>query len=123
MKTVLLIHGIITLSAGFLLVLKPEAIPGTVNIRLSENSYLLCYFLAASEISIAYLSFAARRINDVRYLRIVLNSFIIFHLCTAGLEAYAVAQGASQKIIINVLFRIIIAAIFVYFGYARKSRQ
>jgi len=121
MKTILTIHAIVTFAAGILLVVKPEAIPQTVNIQLTEQSYLLCYFLAAAEIAIAYLSFAARRLTGTTELRLILNTFIIFHLCTAGLELFALSLGINGKIIANVLLRLGISIVFVYLGYFRKT--
>ncbi len=57
LKILLLIHAIITLAAGIVLVVAPTIIPQTVNIKIAPDEYLLCYFLAAAEFGIAYLSF------------------------------------------------------------------
>jgi len=75
LKKLLLIHAIITLAAGIVLVIAPSLIPKTVNIEPLPNQYLLCYFLRASEIGIAYLSFFSRFIKDKYALRIVSEIF------------------------------------------------
>lgn len=116
LKSVLIIHGLITLAAGIVLVVAPTLIPKTVNIDISPNQYLLSYFLAAAELGIAYLSFFAVTIADKNALRIICSTFIVFHLATCGLEIYAFIEGISSKIIFNIILRILVTALFWYYG-------
>lgn len=116
LKVLLLIHGLITLAASIVLIVAPTAIPKTVNIDISSNEYLLCYFLGAAELSIAFLSFFGRKIEDKKALRLICSTFIVFHLATGALEAYALIQGMSSKIVFNILLRVIITGLFWYYG-------
>lgn len=115
-KKLLLFHSVITFAAGVVLIIIPGAVPHTVNIQLQKNQYLLCYFLGAAEIALAYLSFFSGKINNPDTLKIICRTFIIFHATTALLELYALLQGISNKILINTLLRIIIVFLFYYYG-------
>lgn len=123
LKILLLFHSIITLAAGIVLVIAPAIIPGTVNIQLLANQYLLCYFLGAAEFGIAYLSFFSRTINDQSALRIIIISFIVFHAASGILELYAFSEGVSSKIICNIILRIIIVILFLYYGIYKNRVQ
>jgi len=57
LKGLLTIHGSITLAASMVLIITPTAIPKSVSIDITSNEYLLCYFLGAAELGIAFLSF------------------------------------------------------------------
>lgn len=116
LKKLLIAHAFVTLAAALALVVTPKLIPKTVGIRLNPDAYLLSYFLGAAEISIAYLSFFAARLKSIEALRLICVSFVIFHLSTAALEAYAFSQGVSALIWGNVALRMVISAAFVYFG-------
>ena len=120
-KLLLFIHGLITLAASLVLIVAPGAIPQTVNIDLSVNQYLLSYFLGAAELSVAFLSIFARGIEDRKSLRLIAASFIVFHMTTGLLESYAVLQGASHKLIFNIVLRVLISVLFWYFGLQRNS--
>jgi hypothetical protein len=122
LKGLLTIHSVITLGASLVLIIAPTLIPGTVNIALSPDQYLLCYFLAAAEIGIAYLSFFARKIDDRRSLQVICSTFIVFHISTAGLELLALTQGLNTNIISNVILRIIISFLFWYYGIYKIKR-
>lgn len=122
LKTLLLIHGIITFAASIVLIIAPTTIPKTVNIDISPNEYLLCYFLGAAELSIAFLSVFARKIQDTNSLRLVSTTFIVFHIATGALEIYALSNGLSSKIIFNIFLRILISILFWYFGIYRINR-
>lgn len=121
LKGLLLIHAIITFAAGILLVAAPAAIPQTVNIQLSYNQYLLCYFLAAAEFAIAYLSFFSRNIKDNYALRIIVISFIVFHSATGILELVGLYRGIQPGIIGNIILRVIIVALFYYYGISKET--
>src|SRR6218665_1020952 len=100
----LLVHGLITFAASVVLILAPAAIPKMVDIYISPDPYLLCYFLGAAQMSIAFLSFFARNISDPYALRIVCSSFIVFHIATALLEIYAFIKGVDSAILFNTGF-------------------
>lgn len=122
LKVLLLVHGLITFAASIVLIFAPTVIPETVNIDIAPNEYLLCYFLGAAELSIAFLSFLAGTIEDKRSLRLIATAFIVFHLSTGFLEVFALANGLSPKIIFNILLRIVISIFFWYFGIYRINR-
>ena len=119
LKTLLLIHGLITLAAGLVLIIVPPAIPRIVNIAISPNAYLICYLLAAAELSIAFLSFFSWQLKSSQALVLISSTFIIFHITTAALEAVALARGTSTAILFNILLRITISLLFGYFGIYR----
>lgn len=121
LKLLLLIHAIITLAAGIALIVFPPAIPSTVGIQLKQEEYLFSYFLGAAELALAYLSFYSRRIKDNNSLKIIITTFIAFHMATALLEIYVLFKGLSFKIITNIIFRIIISALFYYYGFHRTK--
>lgn len=116
------LHAVITLAAGIVLMVVPAFIPATVNINITPNEYLLCYFLAAAEFAVAYLSFSSRKIKDKYSLRIISISFIVFHTTTGLLEAYALMQGVSSKIVGNIVLRIIVVILFYYYGVFKTKR-
>ncbi len=118
-----IIHAIITFTAGIVLIVAPVVIPATVEISINDNQYLLCYLLAASELALAFLSFESRKIKDLRSLRLISLSFIIFHLSTALLEIYVLAQGGSVKLIGNIILRVIVSSLFFYYGRAKLAKE
>jgi len=119
----LIIHAIITLAAGIVLIAAPTLIPATVNIKIAPNEYLLCYFLGAAEIAMAYLSFFSSKIKEPGTLRLISSTFIIFHLVTGMVELYAFLQGVSPKILLNIILRILIVVLFIYYGYYKTPKQ
>ena len=123
LKTLLAIHGLITFTAAVVLIVAPAAIPGTVEIKISSNQYLLSYFLGAAELSIAFLSFFGRKIEDKKTLLLISSTFIVFHLATGALEAFSLSQGGSSKIIFNIILRMIIAVLFWYYGIHKIKMQ
>lgn len=121
LRKLLLIHAIVTLAAAVVLVVAPAAIPATVNVPLLPEQYLLCYFLAAAELAIAFLSFAGRNLQDKQATRLIVQSFILFHAATGLLESYALLQGISSKIIANIGLRVVIVLLFYRYGALGKS--
>jgi len=125
LKQLLIIHAVITFAAGFVLMIAPALIPSTVDVSVSSQQYLLCYFLAAAEFAIAYLSFFSIKIEDIKALQIICTTFIIFHTATGLLEIYAWTNGLSGKIWGNVVLRIVIVILFAYYGqykYYKKKK-
>jgi len=116
LKLLLIIHALITGLAGIVLIVGPGLIPGTVGITLAQGQNLLSYLLGAAEIGIAVLSFGAAYLSDVRAIRLVAVTMIVFHLCTAAIEGYAFTQGLDAMIWANVVLRVIVSLLFGYFG-------
>lgn len=122
LRALFLFHSIVTFLASIVLVVKPTFIPETINVSITRDGYILCYFLAAAELGVAYLSFYSRRIKDNYSLRIISTSFIIFHASTGLLEIYAFTQGISSRIVPNIILRVIIVILFYYYGIF-KNRE
>lgn len=121
LKRLLLVHAIITFAAGIVLIVSPKIIPKTVGIEISTSQNLLSYLLGTAEIALAYLSFCARKISDIKGLRLISTTFIIFHALTAVVELIAFNQGLNVKILANVLLRILI--VFLFFVYGIKNQN
>ncbi|PBQ30321.1 hypothetical protein CNR22_00610 [Sphingobacteriaceae bacterium] len=110
------VHSSITLLAALVLIVKPEVIPATINISITEPQFLICYLLAAAELAISLLSFGAAYLKDIKALRLISLCFIAFHLCTATVELAVLSDQASSKILINVMLRLSVSALFFYYG-------
>jgi hypothetical protein len=119
LRVLLLVHGLITFAASIVLIIVPAAIPKTVNIHISPNEYLLCYFLGAAELCIAFLSVFARKIKDKTSLRLISATFIVFHMATGALEIFVCVNSLSLAIIFNIFLRLFISILFWYFGIYR----
>ena len=117
----LILHAIVTFAAGVVLIVAPGAIPGTVDIPVNHQTNLLCYFLGVGEISLAVLSYFGRKLSDGQALQLICLTFIVFHLLTALVEIYAFIQGGSAKIWANVILRLLVTGLFIYYGL--KIRQ
>ena len=115
------LHAIATFAAATVLVFAPTAIPGTVGISIAPSAFLLCYLLAAAELSIGVVSWGARYLTDARALQVVATSFIALHGASALLEMWAFATGLSGRIWANVALRIVAVMLFAYYGIARRS--
>ena len=116
------VHAVLTLAAGVVLVVSPGAIPGAVGIHVEPGAYLLCYLLAAAEFGVSALSWGARGIKDTESRRIVIIAFIVWHAASGLLEVYASAAGGlSVAIWANVAFRILVIALFTYYGFFTAS--
>lgn len=122
LKILLIVHAIVTFLAGLFLVIFPELIPKMVDVSVTKNQYILCYFVAACEFAIAYLSFQTAKIKDFNAVRIILNSFIIYHSITAILEVFVLKNGESKVLILNIVLRIIISFLFYIFGILRLTK-
>lgn len=121
LRTLLIVHGFITLAAGIVLTVSPGLIPSAVGIDLEPDADTVAYLLAGAEFGLAVLSFGASRLTDRRALRIIVWSFIVFHGSSGVLEIYACAQGVSVKILGNVAARAGIIALFAYFLKRRAA--
>lgn len=108
----LLIHALVTLAVGIVLIVSPVTIPSSVGISVAPDQNLLCYLLGAAELAIGYLSLAARNITDAKSLRVIVMTFVIFHIATACVELLAITQGASPMLWGNVAVRVVVAVLF-----------
>jgi hypothetical protein len=119
LRTLLRVHGFITLAAGTVLAVAPGLIPSAVGIHLEPSAYLVAYLLAGAEFGLATLSFGGNRLTDPRALRLIVWSCIVFHGTSGILEIYAYAQGVSIAILGNVAARVVIIALFAYLSKDR----
>ena len=116
LRILLVLHAVVTFAAAVVLIVAPVLIPNAVDINLESGAYLICYLLAAAELSIAFLSWSGRTISDARALRVVIISFILFHAASGVLEMYALIQGVSTFVLGNVAVRVIVVFLFAYYG-------
>ena len=114
LRTLLVIHGFITLAAGVVLTLAPDLIPGAVGIHLDPSAYMVAYLLAGAEFSLAVLSFGGSRVIDPRALRLIVWTLIAFHGSSGILEIYAYARGGNVAILGNVAARAAMVGLFAY---------
>jgi hypothetical protein len=119
LRTLLVIHGFITLSASVVLTVAPGLIPSAVAIHLEPSADVVVYLLAGAEFGLAVLSFGASRLTDPQALRLIVWSCIAFHGSSAVLEIYAYAQGVGVAILGNVAAR---AVMIVLFAKLSKDR-
>jgi hypothetical protein len=120
-RLLLIIHAFITFIAAIVLIVSPGFIPRAAGIGLAENSYLICYLLAAAELAIAWLSFAARNISDAKFLRLLSIAFIIFHFSTAILELVYILDNYNVNVLANLVIRLILVILFFFYGVKRTS--
>ena len=113
LRTLLVVHGFITLAAGIVLAVAPSLIPSVIGIHL-DPAAVVAYLLAGAEFGLAVLSFGGSRLTDPRALRLIAWSLIAFHGSSGVLEVYAFAQGVSVAILGNVVARAVIVGLFAY---------
>lgn len=117
LKTLLVVHALITLAAAVVLATAPSLIPETVGMQLTPHQYLLCYFLAGGELAVAFLSFFGAKLTDPNALQVVVSTVLVFHGSTLLLEVLAYGQGlVGTKIFANVIFRVLIIALLLYYN-------
>lgn len=109
-------HAAITFVAACVLVWFPSVIPALVGVTLTESQYLICYLLAAFELSMAYLSWQSRRINDPHALSVVVKTIILLHGSSAVLELDVALQTMSLALMVNIVARLMVCGVFYCFG-------
>jgi hypothetical protein len=114
LRTLLVVHGVVTLAAGIVLVVAPGLIPGAIGVHLDPSANVVAYLLAGAEFGLAVLSFGGSRLTDPRALRLVVWSCIAFHATSSVLEVYAFVQGVSVGIFGNICTRGVMIAMFSY---------
>ncbi|MDP4512025.1 hypothetical protein [Nonomuraea turcica] len=120
LRILLTLHGLVTLAAGVVLIAAPGLVPSAVGIRIPADAYLVCYLLGAAELAVAFLSFAGRTLRQPDGLRLVAWTMIVFHGCTAAVEAYAFTRGVHAAIWANVALRLAVIALFTHYGLRQK---
>jgi hypothetical protein len=115
------VHAILTVAAGLVLVIAPGAIPRTVGIIVPPAAFLVCYLLAAAELCIGVISWGARKLADTQAIRLIATSFIVFHGASALLEIRAFRAGVNSLIWANVVVRLVVVALFSYYGLVRPE--
>jgi F0F1-type ATP synthase assembly protein I len=123
LRILLVVHAVITLAAGVVLVVAPGAIPSVIGVHLAPGSFVLCYFLAGAEFSIAFISFYGSRCRDAEAIRLVVQTIIVFHAATAVLEVCALAQGMDVRLWGNVVLRVIVIALFAHYGKLKPVQR
>ncbi|HLZ81932.1 MAG TPA: hypothetical protein VKQ54_00090 [Caulobacteraceae bacterium] len=123
MRTLLVVHGLITAAAGLVLAVDPGLIPSAVGIRLALGAYLVVYLLAGAEFGFAVLSFGGARLADAQALRLIAWTCIAFHGASGVLETYAYLQGASPAILANVVARAVIVGLFFVLSRGPSGRS
>ncbi|MFI6299323.1 hypothetical protein ACIBEJ_47565 [Nonomuraea sp. NPDC050790] len=121
LRILLVLHGLVTAAAGVVLIVAPGLIPAAVGVRVPADAYLVCYLLAAAELAVGYLSFAARDLRQREATRLVVWTLIVFHACTAGVEVYAFTRGVHPGIWANVAVRLAVIALFVHYGLKERT--
>jgi hypothetical protein len=119
----LAIHAAVTFAAGVVLIAAPDLIPSAVGIRIDPGSYLMCYLLAASELSLAALSWGGRTLTDMKSLRVIVWACLVLHASSGILEIYVFAQGLSAAIWSNVALRAVVIFLFAYYGLYKLSKD
>src|SRR5262249_19908871 len=115
-------HAAITAAAGFVLIAAPGPIPRVVGIRVDSSAYLVCYLLAGAEFGMAALSYNGRRLRYPEVQRVVVLPCVIFHASSAALEVWAFAQGVSAAVWANSVARVVVMALFLYYGFLVAGR-
>lgn len=120
LRILLIIHAIITFAAGVVLVVAPGAIPSVIGIHLAPESFVICYFLAAAEFSVGFLSIYGTRCRETESIRLLVYTIIVFHASTGVLEIYALTQGIDVRLWGNVALRVIVIALFFCYGVLKQ---
>jgi hypothetical protein len=115
LRTVLLIHGAITLSGAVLMIVFPRVIPAAVGIDLRPDDYLLVYLVAAAELAAAVLSFGAVRLTDRSALWLVVATLVVLHGVSGLLNVlYASQIGWSTVLVVNTCARAAVVAVLLF---------
>jgi hypothetical protein len=114
LRTVLVLHGVITLAGAVVLAVFPTAIPAAVGITVQRPEYLLVYLVAAAELAVAVLSFGAARLTDVAALRLIVTAFVVLHAASGVFDIlYMVLTTASGVLFANTGLRFAVVAVFL----------
>jgi hypothetical protein len=112
-RILLLGHALVTLVAAFVLMAAPGLIPSAVGIVLEPTEFLVPILLGAAEFGVGLLSLLASSWTFGRPLAHLCLVFAAMHLMTAFGEGLALSAGVSPAVGVNLVVRVIVAALFV----------
>ena len=121
LKLVLATQALISGMTAVVLLASPAVIPASFGLLVTPDAYLICYLLGAAELSLAVLSVVALRDGDLRAVRAASLYFLAFHISSATVDGYALAQGVSSKVVGNLVPHLVVAALVGYFGLHRNG--
>lgn len=119
LRILLFAHGLVTLAAGIVLVVRPGFIPALVCAQLRSNGFIVAYLLAGAEFGFSVLSFECALWADTKVLRAAAHACAAFHGTSALLELYAYTNGLGPAILLNVAVRVIVVALFLLLAGTR----
>jgi len=117
----LLLQAALSFATFVTLVARPAMIPASFGVSIAADAYPVCYFYAASEFALAFLSLSALRIRDLKALKVICANFSAFHAMSAALGAYAVWRGAPMALLGNVAPHATVAVFMAYYTVAKAS--
>ncbi|MBB5166105.1 hypothetical protein [Mycobacterium sp. AZCC_0083] len=124
LRTVFVLHGLITLAGGVVLIAFPTLIPSAVGIMVARGDYLLVYLVAAAELAVALLSFGATRITDWAALRLILTTLVVLHAASGVLDiVYMALTEPHATMISNTMLRFTVVVAFLVVWWAARRHQ
>lgn len=121
LRIVLIVNALATFAAGLALFISPGFLGAAVDIEIGRDAYFVYYLLGASELGIAALCFLALRLTDTAALRMVCWAMVVFHAASAFAGILAYAEGLSVAVLANVALRILMVALFAWFGLRHRA--
>lgn len=119
----LLINALATFGAGTILLVAPDLIWRVFGIPITPAAYFIVYLLGASELSWSLLSGLAMRLNDPASLRVIALACIVLHAISGAAGIFAVVQGSSVLVLLDVTFRGLMTGLFFWYGLQRISSR
>jgi hypothetical protein len=124
LRTVFVLHGLITLAGGVVLIAFPKLIPSAVGITIARGDYLLVYLVAAAELAVAVLSFGATRITDWAALRLIVTTLVVLHAASGVLDiVYMAVTEPDTTMISNTVLRFTVVVVFLVVWCAARRHQ
>jgi hypothetical protein len=124
LRTVFVLHGLITLAGGVVLIAFPKLIPSAVGITIARGDYLLVYLVAAAELAVAVLSFGATRITDWAALRLIVTTLVVLHAASGVLDiVYMAVTEPDTTMISNTVLRFTVVVVFLVVWWAARRHQ
>jgi hypothetical protein len=124
LRTVFVLHGLITLAGGVVLIAFPTLIPSAVGIVVARGDYLLVYLVAAAELAVAVLSFGATRITDWAALRLIVTTLVVLHAASGVLDiVYMALTEPNATMISNTVLRFTVVVVFLVVWWAARRHQ
>ena len=124
LRSVFVVHGLITLVGAIVLAVFPTAIPSAVGITVERPEYLLVYLVAAAELAVAVLSFGAARLRGPAALGLVVTTLVVLHGASGILDlVYMGMTKPNATIITNTVLRFTVVAVFVIVWRVARPHQ